>query len=172
MSIVCCRVGNLGYTIAADSITVRGYTQRKGDDSRFSKLTEVNNLIIGGVGIAEETSLLCLFARTRRPSEAEEWAVVDWLSEFAEWKQKKINKPGLENHYLLGIERKVFSVMGWHVAEVSCYEAIGAGMDFALGALVLGNSAITAVETAIKLCIYCEGPVQKINRVFDLQEKP
>ena len=57
MSIVCCSVSEKHIDISSDSITVRGYVQDKGRNKQ-AKLFEVNGLVIGGVGLAEETSLL------------------------------------------------------------------------------------------------------------------
>jgi len=164
MSVVACRVTEKGYTIAADSITVYGYTQRKGDGTDYSKLFEVNGLLVGGVGKAEETSLFHLFAKTRRPSVPTEGALLEFLSEFAEWKKKKVGTDGLNNHYIIGIDDTVFSVNGWHIHNVTNFDAIGAGFEYALAALHLDHSPEEAVKVAIELCIYCEGPVQVLRR--------
>ena len=56
MSVVACRVTKEGYEIAADSITVRGHTQTRGQNTSHSKLFEVNDLVVGAVGSAEESS--------------------------------------------------------------------------------------------------------------------
>ena len=52
---------------------------------------------------------------------------------------------------------------GWAIGRVADFEAIGAGMDFALAALYLGHSVTEAVETAIELSVYCENPVQVLS---------
>lgn len=48
--------------------------------------------------------------------------------------------------------------------EMAADEAIGWGFDFALAALYLGHPVQKAVETAIELSVYCEGPIQAITR--------
>ena len=58
MSIVAGRTIKGGYEIASDSITTRGWTQNKSDLGKFSKLTEINGIVIGAVGKCEEASLL------------------------------------------------------------------------------------------------------------------
>jgi len=89
MSVVACRVKENGFEIAADSITVRGYTQTKGQTTDHVKLYETNGMVIGGVGYAEENSLLHLFAETYRPSKPDEYSILEFISEFSEWKKRK-----------------------------------------------------------------------------------
>jgi|GEM_PF-696654 len=164
MSVVACKILPNGYEIASDSISVRFWTQSKGGNTKFSKLFEVNDVVVGSVGYAEESSLLQMFCATRKPSEATEPAILEFFSEFSSWKKKKAEKSGLDNAYLIGFEGKVFSVNGWFIQQVLKYEAIGAGMDFALAALYLENSAEDAVKVACELSIYCEEPIQMISK--------
>lgn len=161
MSIVACKITKDGYEIAADSISVRGSTQTKNNTNR-SKLVEVNNMVIGSVGLAEESSLLQIFAKTHQPAAATEEGLLEFWSEFSEWKKKRTDRSSIENAYFIGIDGVVFYLHHWLITSVSSYEAIGAGMDFALAALHLGHSSEAAVETAIELSIYCESPVQVI----------
>jgi ATP-dependent protease HslVU (ClpYQ) peptidase subunit len=160
MSIVACRILENGFDIVADSITTRGNTQTKGQTTTRSKLFEVNEMIIGGVGFARESALFHLFAKTHTPVRADESGFLEYLSEFSDWKKKKTNDANLENSYLVGYRGKVFVLNQWLVEEVRTFEAIGAGERFALAALHLGHSAEKAVETAIELSIYCEYPIQ------------
>lgn len=164
MSVVTARVTSSGFTIAADSIGVIGYTQTRGDNVNMVKLKEVNGIVIGGVGYSEETSLLYLFCETRRPESTTELALLGFLSEFSEWKNKKTGKYYGGNHYIIAIGGVVYQVMGYDVSKVEKYAAIGAGMDFALAALHLGASAEKAVEVAIELSVYCETPVITITK--------
>lgn len=163
MSVVACKVTENGYEIAADSITVRYTTQTRGQ-TKHAKLFEINGMVVGGVGSAQETALLRIFAKTRQPADANEAAIVEFVSEFAEWKNKRMKDSDINNRYILGFDGKAFLVEGWFIDEILTYAAIGAGMDFALAALYLGNSAEKAVETAIELSIYCEPPIQVIKR--------
>lgn len=165
MSVVACKIRNDGYDIAADSISVRGYTQTKGENTNLSKLFEINDIVVGTVGTAEEGSLFRLFCATRKPAAANEYAILEFLSEFSEWKDKKTNSLSIENSYLIGFGGKCFAVEQWLVEEILTFQAIGAGMDFALAALHLGHSAKEAVETAIELSVYCEAPVIVVSRV-------
>lgn len=163
MSVVACKVTKEGYEIAADSITVRGYTQTKNNTGR-SKLFEVNNMVIGSVGYAEESSLLHIFAKTHQPAAATEEGILEFWGEFAEWKKKRTDRGEISNSYFIGIKGIVFSVHEWLIETILSYEAIGAGMDFALAALHLGHTPEAAVETAIELSVFCEAPIQVIKK--------
>jgi ATP-dependent protease HslVU (ClpYQ) peptidase subunit len=50
-------------------------------------------------------------------------------------------------------------VEGFFVKEIVDYTAIGAGMDFALSALYLGNSVEESIKAACHLSVYCEEPI-------------
>ena len=166
MSVVACKILPNGYEIASDSISIRAWTQSKArENTKFSKLFEVNDIVIGSVGYAEESSLLQIFCSTRKPSDASESAILEFMSEFSSWKKGKAEKSGLDNAYLVGFGGKVFSINGWFIQEVLKYEAIGAGMNFALAALYLDNSAKDAVKVACELSIFCEEPIQVISKV-------
>ena len=159
MSVVVVKVQLDKIDIAADSITVRGWTQSK-DSNKFSKLAKINGLFLGSVGLAEESSLLQVFCATRRPEGPTEAAIVDFFSEFAEWKNKKIGKYTIENDYLLVVDHRVFQIERFFVHEITDFMAIGAGRDFALAALHLGHDVRRAVEVACELSVFCEMPVK------------
>ena len=160
MSIVAVRIYDDEIIIAADSITVRGGgTQSKGGETKFVKLFDMNGMIIGGVGWCEELSLMQLFAQTTKPSRADSLGILDFMAQFSSWKNNKITKPDIDNDYIIVFDRRVFSVNGWFVNEVTGYEAIGAGEDYALAAMYLGHDPKEAVEVACELSIYCEKPI-------------
>lgn len=172
MSVVACKIKENGYEIAADSITVRGVTQTKGQTDHV-KLFEANEMVIGGVGSAEDNSLLRLFSETHRPSGPDEYSMLEFISEFAEWKKRKTDNNGsLQNSFLIGYQGVVFTIEQWHVHKVNSYMAIGAGMSYALAALYLGHSAEKAVETAIELSIYCEAPILVIEKITEEKKNP
>ena len=164
MSVIACRVSQNSFEIAADSITVRGYTQTKGQTSTHSKLYEANDLVVGSVGYAEENSLFRLFVETHRPAQANEYSLLEFMAEFSDWKKKRTTTATIDNSYMIGFSGLVYTVESWHVERIKSYMAIGAGMNFALAALYLGNTAKKAVETAIELSIYCEAPILVIKK--------
>lgn len=59
MSVIAGKVYNDKIVVAADSIVVKGWSKRTGN---FAKLLEINDMIIGGTGSAEELSLFFRFA--------------------------------------------------------------------------------------------------------------
>ena len=142
----------------------------RGENTKFSKLFEVNNIVVGCVGKAEESSLLQLYCTTRQPAAANESALLEFMSEFSNWKKDKVGKSDLDNAYLIGYKGKVFSIHGWFIEEVLKYEAIGAGLDFALAALYLDKSAHDAVKVACELSIFCEEPIQVITKTKETQK--
>ncbi len=159
MSVVAVKITKDKISIAADSITVWGATQWKGDATKATKLFKVNEMIVGAGGSCEEATLFQLFLQTTKPARTDELAILDLLSQFSTWKNNKIAKPDLVNHYILIYKKKVFIIVGWDVDIVTKYYALGAGMDFALAALYLGHSPKKAVKVATELSIYCEAPI-------------
>jgi ATP-dependent protease HslVU (ClpYQ) peptidase subunit len=164
MSVIACRIFERGYEIGADSISVRGYTQSKGSNDKLSKLVEINGIVIGGVGFAEENALLSIFASTRRPERPTQSGILEYFAEFSQWKKCRTEKAAIENSFLIGFEGKIFHITGWMIAEVKTFEAIGAGMDYALAALYLGHTVEEAIKVAIELSIYCEAPINVIKK--------
>lgn len=159
MSVVACRVTKDKISIASDSITVGGWNQEKDGRTSFSKLFQVNNIIIGGVGTLEEISLLKIFCTTHQPEASTESAILTFLAEFSDWKKERTDSYNLVNQYILIFKQKAWRVRRFHVAEILTYEATGAGENFALAALYLEHSPKKAVHTACQLSPYCEEPI-------------
>jgi ATP-dependent protease HslVU (ClpYQ) peptidase subunit len=83
------------------------------------------------------------------------------MAEFADWKKQRTNEYTLENVYILVIDKKVFQIESFFVAEIDTFTAIGAGQDFALAALYLGHSPKEAVQIACELSVMCEPPIKE-----------
>ena len=58
---------------------------------------------------------------------------------------------------------KAWWIQDLFIEEIKNYAAIGAGRDYALAALYLGNSVSMAVEAACELNVYCKRPVKIIS---------
>lgn len=160
MSVVAVKVTKNKIIIGADSIIAYGWTQEK---DKLSKLEEVNGMVVGTVGVAEEGSLFRVYCRTRKPRSADDESIIDFLSDFQDWMRNKIDKTEIENDYIIVYKKKVFLINGFYVKEVVDYTAIGAGMDFALSALYLGNSVEESIKAACHLSVYCEEPINIIT---------
>ncbi len=158
MSVVAVSINEKFIEIASDSITVRGCTQEKGKN-KFTKLVKINNIYLGAVGTAEETSLLQVFLTICKPEYANESGVLNFFSEFSNWKSKRVNNSIVDNDYIMVFDGKVFAIESFFVQEITNYFAIGAGRDFALATLYLNKDVKKAIEVACELSIYCEKPV-------------
>jgi len=164
VSVVACRILKDGFEMSADSICVYGYTQTKGENTKHAKLVEVNNIVIGGVGWSQDNSLMQLFAETHSIIRPDERGILEFLSEFSDWKKEKIDDAKINNQYFIGFKGKVWEIYDWSIMEVKKYSAIGAGMDFALAALYFGAPTSKAVEVATELSIFCEKPIVTIRK--------
>lgn len=160
MSVVAVKVTKEKIVIGADSILVSGWTQEK---DKLAKLNKVNDMVIGDVGDAQEGALFLIYCKTRKPSEASVGALVEFMSEFQDWLGKKVGEVKLNNQYIIILDGKAFMMEGFFIKEVTDYTAIGAGMDYSLSALYLGNSVKESIKAACHLSIYCEEPINIIE---------
>jgi len=160
MSVVAVRVEKDKITVGADSIIVTGWTQEK---DKMAKLNQTNGMVIADVGDAEEGGLFLMYCRTRKPREASVEGVIEFLSDFQDWKANKIDDSKIQNSYILVFEKKVFMMEGFYVKEINEYTSIGIGQDFSLAALRLGPSVYEAIDVACELSIYCEKPINIIT---------
>ncbi len=159
MSVVAVKINKDKIEFAADSISVRGYTKRNNE----VKLAEVNQMIIGGTGTLQEINLLFVFGQTHSPLDNTEKAVRDFFFEFGKWKNDLNLGFSFSNTYLFGYKGKAFYVENLLVQEIKDYEAIGAGMDYALAALYLKHSAKEAVKVACELSCYVAKPIVTLS---------
>lgn len=158
MSIVCCKIYENQIEFAADSrVTCWGDETEATFD--FSKLIEVNGMIIGGVGECDEMSLMWNYATTHLVDTPDEKSVLNFVVEFMRWKQDLIGKSSIHNHYLLGVKGKVFCIRGAMVFEVHDYYAIGSGGSYAKTALYFDHTPKESVEVACALCETCGYPI-------------
>jgi hypothetical protein len=136
---------------------VYGSTKDNSSNS-YAKIVEVNGMIIGSVGVCEESSLMQLYASTRKPISSNEAGILEFISEFATWKKGKTGDWGINNSYIIVFEGKAFCVESFFVWEITKYTAIGAGRDFALAGMELGKCTTDSVILACKLSLYCALP--------------
>lgn len=158
MSVVCCKVTKNKIEIASDSIMTMGWTKGK-SENEYSKLMPINGMVIGSVGLCEEGGLFKLFCSTRVPKSASSDDITLFMSEFADWKKNKTNNFNIENSYIMLYGKKAFKINGFFIEEILTFDAVGAGMDFALAALHLGHTPRRAVEIACELSVYCSEPI-------------
>lgn len=131
-----------------------------------SKIYEVNGMVIGGVGLASQASLLKIFAKTHKPGDETDKAVMDFMVEFDDWARKRDSGFSLYNDYLIILETKVFLCSGISVNEVGEFNAIGSGAYLAIGALYMGANTEKAVEVAKEYSLYCGGKTNTITQMI------
>ena len=98
MSVVAVKKTDKKIKIAADSITVSGWTRME-KTIKKAKLFEVNGIIAGGVGLASENLLLENFCLTHKPHQATEREVLNFFIEFNNY-LKELGMSGYSNHFI------------------------------------------------------------------------
>ena len=157
MSVVAARVYKDKIVMAADSIIVRGWSKRTDHD--IVKINEINGMIVGGTGYAQELSLMWQYMATHKPASATEKDVLSFIVEFSQWKRNLIGNGNVDNTYLMAYDGHLFQIEEMLVYEVSEYSAVGAGQDFANAVLYLGNSPRDAVKVACELSCFVAEPI-------------
>ncbi len=148
---------------AADSIITRGSTQISDRTLDAPKLFQHNGLTIGLTGALAEGSLMQIFTRNHKPASASLEGLIDFLFEFEGWVRHRDTGFTIANAYLIGFEGKLFRTYArFDVFEISEFEAIGAGQDFAITAMHLEKSPTEAVSIACTLSVWCSLPVSTI----------
>jgi len=157
MSVVVCKINKNTIEMASDSIVVQGWTKLNNAQNKVVKMMKHNDMIIGGCGVAEESSLLFHYMKTHTIEEMDEKNVLDYILEFRRWKNDLTGDNSFKNPYIIAYKGKAFAIEGMLVFPIEDYYAIGAGEDYASGALHMGASAREAVKAACELCaMVCE----------------
>lgn len=163
MSVVAARVYKDKIVMAADSIVVRGWSKRTDHD--IVKINEINGMIVGSTGYAQELSLMWQYMATHKPATAAEKDVLAFVIEFSRWKRELIGDGGVHNTYLMAYGGRLFQIEDMLVYEVSEYSAVGAGQDFANAVLYMGNSPRDAVKVACELSCFVAEPIIEYQMV-------
>ena len=149
---------------AADSIVTSGSTKVTHRTIDDAKLFQQNGLTIGLTGKLAEGSLIQIFSRNHKPAHANLEGIIDFLFEFEGWVRNRDSGFTIGNHYLIGFENHLFRTYPrFDVFEVSEFDAIGAGEDFALTAMHLDKTPAEAVAIACELSVWCSQPVTTIS---------
>lgn len=159
MSVVVATVRPHKITIAADSGCYSGWSITPTRNMKVSKLEKVNGMILGGVGYAEENQLFFDYMKTHILDVVDPEHIRSFIKEFIAYKNDLGLDKTLNNEYLLAAKGKCYYIEGMLVCEVLDSWAIGAGRDYANGALFMNATAERAVEAAITLCAFVGGAV-------------
>lgn len=158
MSVVAVKIYKDKIEMSADSILVCG-DRKEIFFGKHTKIKEINGMIIGTTGTAEEEGLMWLYAQNHSPLSDSEKDILDFFVEFVSWKSGKSTSTCLDNQYLLIYKNKAFHIHNFLVLEVDNFSAIGAGADFALAALYLDKTPYEAVKVACDLSCYVAEPI-------------
>ena len=161
MSVVAVKIYDKEIIMSADSIIVYGWADKTpvGGD----KIFEVNGMIIGSSGDAQELTHMFLFAENHTPLDMTERGIIKFMNEFRIWRIAEFGVPPekrVGNQYLIASKGKCFCCCGCdYVGEVKDFYAIGAGENYAKAALYLGHSPAEAVRVACALSCYVDEPI-------------
>lgn len=156
LSVVAGRVYTDKIVMAADSILVNGWSKK---NENFAKIVNINGMIVGAAGDAEEASIFWRYMQSHKPETASEKDVLEFMVEFGKWKTEFTGSSNINNSYLMAYQGHLYEMVGLFVHEISNYEAVGAGQDFANAALYLGHTPREAVKVACDLCCFVSEPV-------------
>ena len=159
MSVVVAVVNDNKITIAADSGIYSGWSITPVKDVKISKLEKINDMILGGVGYAEEILLFFDYMKTHVLDVVDPEHIRQFIKEFLKYKEELYLEKCLNNEYILAAKGKCYLINGMMVSEIVNSWAIGAGRDYANGALYNGATAEKAVETSIALCAFVGGAI-------------
>lgn len=156
MSVIAARVTDKFIEVASDSIISKEELKR----TNFTKLIQVNDMIFGGCGSAEELSIFLDFVKEvptiQFPTTAK---IRDLMLEFAKVKELYTGDAKVDNAYIIAIDGSLFEVDGMFVTQITDYTAIGQGESYALAALHLNHSVQEAVKVAADLCCFVAEPI-------------
>ena len=156
MSCISAKVYKNKIEIASDSITMRDDTKTP---TTVPKLEAINDMIIGACGYASETGLMFLYAENHKPFNNSIRGIREFFLEFCDWKQNKGECFNTQNEYIIAYQSKCFINIYGDISEVKDYYAIGAGMQYALAALYLGQSPSEAVKVSCALSCRVAEPI-------------
>ena len=159
MSVVVATVDNNKITLAADSGCYMGWNITPTRNMKITKLERVNDIVLGGVGVAEENQLFFDYMKTHILDTVDPEHIRIFLKEFSAYKVELGLDKTVENEYLLASKGKCYYIQGMFVSEVITSWAIGAGANYANGALYMNATAEEAVNAAISLCAFVDGRV-------------
>lgn len=158
MSVVAVRVYDDNIVMSADSILCK-WDAKKANPKDFTKINEVNGMIIGGCGYAQEISLIWHYMETHKPHDCTVKDVLTFFVEFGKWKAEYGDGCDIKNEYIIVYKGHAYLVEGLFIHEIHKYNAIGAGENFANAALHLGHTPQEAVKVACELSCFVSEPI-------------
>ena len=106
MSVIAAKVYNDKIVMAADSILTNGWSKR---NNNFAKIVEINGMIAGATGTAQEASLMWHYMQTHKPASPSEKDILTFIVEFAQWKSS-IAGSDVANRYVFAYQGHLFEI--------------------------------------------------------------
>ena len=170
MSVVAVRVLGNKFEMSSDSIMIHGWaSQTKDNTFKYAKMFRTNDMVVGCVGNVSESTSFSLFLKDHKLSNLRlgEEALQQLIWDFKKWKFEITgNEDELQNQMIIGTKFGVWLFFGVSCLEITSNFAIGAGEDFARGALAMGANTQKACEVACELSAFCEYPVKTEKMYF------
>lgn len=146
------------FEVAADSQVTAGMTL---DKDKSSKLWKVGDMVAGATGKASLGGIFREYIENHKPKTNNEYGWITFMADFIKYAQNLDGAFALtDNEFMVAWKGKAYHLVGTYVKEVTTFDAIGAGDDYAKAAMYLGHSAREAVGVSCALNIYCEKPIK------------
>ncbi|NEO85508.1 MAG: hypothetical protein F6J87_14860 [Spirulina sp. SIO3F2] len=155
--------------VVCDSIALKGNTAHmaQGYNSRMPpKFFYNDDIAVAGSGDLADGQFFERYLDQNRidlsglDKKQRRWKVQDAWAGFNNWYSEQVKNFQVDTTFLMAIAGEAYLLGGGGlVAEIESIQAIGAGDEFAIGAMEAGASALEAALIAIKCCAYCEEPL-------------
>lgn len=131
------------------------------------KVAKFGNIIIGIVGVITVRPYLYKFLSEQKDLVLDdEYSVANLIDSFKKkYEGLEHVKFGEDESVLISDSKKVFYIKPEHYTcyEVTDFEVIGSGADFALGAYKANKDLVKSVEIAVDLNITCAKPIHLLE---------
>lgn len=161
MSVIAVRVYEDKIKVSSDTILLKGNSITPNSNIKFSKVKRYNDMIVGAVGGAEESSLFFHYIETHKINNENinEKGILDFMLEFKNWKSDMSGDKSINNEYIIVCKGLAFAIEHLFVFKIEDYYAIGGGANFAHGAMYMGASPKEAVKASCYLCAVTSEPI-------------
>ena len=160
--------------ISADTMISMGWwnkveTSWPANIKNFSKLYEINNMVIWFAWPVEDALVISQWMKTNLPK----WSTIDYIEQYVlsvydhlkdrkAWRQADLQ-------IILIFDQKVFVVRNYLIYEVAQYDAIGSWMHYCNTALYLGFDTKKALEVACEFAWWVWWEIKTIKVLKTLE---
>lgn len=168
MSIIATKVYPNKIIIGADSALTTLTNMQTNEEE--AKLCCVKGVVVGFTGISEHFTLFRYFLETVEADLTKVETFVDVMELYMGFcaMTKELDVPirgtdesgftGPADNIHLVINKRAWNIMGYNITEITDYDAIGSGTQYALSLLDEGFTVAAAIRGAARRDIYCNLP--------------